>query len=331
MRSRPSAAMTATAYEVWVGVVDGAFTGECECAGSDADPDELCAHAVTVTLAALRDGFHWSSSATPPSTVEVDPEVRRLAEVAATLPVRRLAMLVAEHAVTDRRLETRLLTYAGQLGAPTDAELADVRKTVDSVAADATTGEWDLYDVAKAGQQIVEELEVLAQRPATEATLLLVEYAARRWDALLGPLHEAADDDDFEEIGAALRAVHVRLCVELRPDPDTLIDRLLEIIEAATASRASTAGRLSGRARPRRRRRIDRLTRCPSELTSSQVERAGCRQAENGALDDRPEDTGPAGAAQPRPRRRRALLRTEVWVWTCSTAPRVLVAASTTC
>ena len=266
----------ATAYEVWVGVVDRAFTSECECAGPDTDPEELCAHAVAVTLAAIGDGFHWSASATPPSTVEVDPEVRRLAEVAATLPVRRLAMLIAEHAVTDRRLETRLLTYAGQLAAPTDAELADVRKTVDSLAADATTGQWDLYDVAKAGQQIVEELEVLAQRPATDETLLVVEYAARRWDRLLEPLHEAADDDDFEEIGSALRAVHVRLCVELRPDPDTLIDRLLDIIDAAPAMSCldRPADYLAG-PRPRRRRRTDRLTRCPSELTSSRVQRAG--------------------------------------------------------
>ncbi|WP_326556422.1 hypothetical protein [Micromonospora sp. NBC_01796] len=219
-----------TAYEVWVGVVGGAFTGECECAASEADPDELCVHAVTLTLAALRDGFHWSSAATAPSTVEVDPEVRRLAEVAATLPIRRLAMLVAEHAVTDRRLETRLLTYAGQLGAPTDPELADVRATVDGLTA---TDESDPYDAAKAGQQLVEELEVLAQRPATESTLLTVEYAARRWDTLLGSLGEAADDEDFEEIGSALRAVHVRLCAELRPDPDALVERMLDIIEAA--------------------------------------------------------------------------------------------------
>jgi uncharacterized Zn finger protein len=223
-------------YEVWVGVVGGAFTGECECAGPDTEPDELCVHAVALTLAALRDGFPWASRATPPSAAQIDPEIRRLAEVAATLPVRRLAMLIAEHAVTDRRLETRLLTYAGQVGPPTDAELTDLRKTVDSIAADASSGEWDLYDVAKAGLQLVEELEVLAQRPATEATPLVVEYAARRWDALMALLHEAADDDDFEDVGAALRAVHVRICVELQPDPDALIDRLIDVIQAADAT-----------------------------------------------------------------------------------------------
>ncbi|MFI6762570.1 hypothetical protein ACIBF5_25895 [Micromonospora sp. NPDC050417] len=223
----------ATAYEVWVGVVDGAFSSECDCAEPETDPEELCAHAVAVTLAALGDGFHWSPTATPPSTVRVDPGVRRLADVAATLPVRRLALLVAEHAVTDRRLEARLLTYAGELGVPTEDELADVRKVVESLAAEATTGHWDLYDVAKAGQHVVEELEVLAQRPPTEATLLTVEYAARRWDALLGPLGEAADDEEFDEIGSALRAVHVRLCLELRAEPEPLVERLLDIIEAA--------------------------------------------------------------------------------------------------
>lgn len=223
----------ATAYEVWVGVVDRAFSSECDCAGPETDPEELCAHAVAVTLTALGDGFHWSPNATPPSSAQVDPEVRRLAEVAATLPVRRLALLVAEHAVTDRRLAARLLTYAGQLAAPTDAELADVRTTVESLAAEATVGHWDPYDVARAGQQLVEDLEVLAQRPAAEPTLRTVEYAARRWDSLLGRLGATADDEELEEIGSALRAVHVRLCVELRPEPDALVERLLDIIEAA--------------------------------------------------------------------------------------------------
>jgi hypothetical protein len=221
---------TGPSYEVWVGVVAGEFTAECDCA----EPDELCGHGVALTLAALRDGFPWSAAATPPSALVVDPKVRRLAEVAATLPVRRLAMLIAEHAVTDRRLETRLLTYAGQIGPPTDGELADVRWTIDNLANDATAGQWDLHDVAKAGQRIVDELEILAQRPPIQEALLVVEHAARRWDDLAGHLHEARNyETELEEIGGALRAVHVQLCEELRPDLDPLIDRLIEIVEAS--------------------------------------------------------------------------------------------------
>lgn len=107
-----------------------------------------------------------------------------------------------------------------------------MRETVDGLTG---TDQSDPYDVAKAAQLLVEELEVLAQRPATEATLLLVEYAARRFDGCAARLVNGDGENDIEEIGAGLRAVHVRLCLELRPDPDALIDRLVEIVDAADA------------------------------------------------------------------------------------------------
>jgi hypothetical protein len=225
--------------EVWVGVVAGVFTAECECVptGTDTggDSPELCVHAVALTLGALRHDFAWSSVATPPSRLNVDPKVRRLTEVAATLPARRLAMLVAEHAATDRRLETRLLAYAGKLGPLTDGELADVRSTIDVLAGDMIAGRADPHDVAKAGQWIVEELETLVQRPASDGALRVVEHAARVWDGLAGYLHDASETDEDEpaEIGGALRAVHVRMCAELQLDPDDLAHRLAGIITDA--------------------------------------------------------------------------------------------------
>ncbi|MBE1492156.1 hypothetical protein [Plantactinospora soyae] len=222
-------------YEVWVGVVGGEFTAECDCGGEPADPDELCVHAVALTLGALRDDFAWSSVATPPAQIAVDPEVRRLAEIAATIPARRLAMLIGEHAAQDRHLATRLLTYAGRLGAPTDTELANARRTIDNLANDATAGEWELHDVVKAGQWIVDELELLVQRLANDGILDVVEHAAEVWDDLARHLYDARHgyDDEAEEIGDAVRAVHLRLCEALQPDPDDLRDRVAEIVTAA--------------------------------------------------------------------------------------------------
>ena len=204
-------------YEVWVGVTGGAFTAECDCVPADAEPDELCVHGVALTLGALRDGLAWSSVATPPSQVDVDPEVRRLAEVAATLPPRRLAMLLAEHAAIDRRLAARLLVQAGHLGPPTDAELTEARMTIDRLASDATIGHWDLHDIAEAGQWILDELEVLVQRPVGDGALAVVEHAAQVWDRLALHLHDAREvrRTDPAEIGAALRAIHVQMCEEL--------------------------------------------------------------------------------------------------------------------
>lgn len=219
--------------ETWVGVTAAGFTVECDCA---AGADELCAHAAALTAAAVEDGFDWSSAATPPSAVQIDPRVAELVDLARTVPAGRLAWLVGEWAAGDRVLASRLRGYAGRLAAPSAAELADVGRTIDSIAGDATNGyHWDLYDVVKAGQAIVEELRVLAQRPAAEPTLLVVERAARVWDGLAGYLYDAWETYEVEpgEIGGAIRAVHLSLCEQLGPDPDELVARLTDIVAAA--------------------------------------------------------------------------------------------------
>jgi uncharacterized Zn finger protein len=53
--------------EVWVGVVSGALSAACDCAEAGPDRGDLCAHAVALLLAAIRDDFPWASAATPPS------------------------------------------------------------------------------------------------------------------------------------------------------------------------------------------------------------------------------------------------------------------------
>ncbi|MDG4814350.1 SWIM zinc finger family protein [Micromonospora sp. WMMD956] len=219
-------------FEVWVGITADGFTAECDCP----DGAGLCAHAVALTLAALDEGLAWSSAATPPSALAVDPRVAGLVEIARNIPARRLALLVAEWAAADRVLESRLRAQAGQLASLTAAELNDIRRMIDNLAHEATSGDrWDLHDVEKAGRAIVEEVEVLAQRPPTEETLLLVERAARAWDGLSGYLHDAWEtyEEEPAEIGGALRAVHVQLCEQVQPDPDELAARLAEIIESA--------------------------------------------------------------------------------------------------
>ncbi|MFI2712484.1 hypothetical protein ACH495_20390 [Micromonospora sp. NPDC018662] len=216
---------------IWVGITADGFTAECDCSAGT----RPCAHAVALTLAALSDGLAWSSAATPPSAVAVDPVIAELAELARSVPMRRLASLVAEWAAKDRVLESRLRARAGQLASPTVNDLDRIRRMIDNLAGEATSGQWDLHDVEKAGRAIVEEVEVLAQRPPTEEALLVVERAARAWDGRSGYLYDAWEtyDEEPAEIGGALRAAHVRLCEQVQPDPDELAGRLAEIIAAA--------------------------------------------------------------------------------------------------
>ncbi|WP_405106316.1 hypothetical protein OG559_21355 [Micromonospora sp. NBC_01405] len=219
-------------YEVWVGITADGFTSDCDCRSSA----ELCAHAVALTVVAVQDEFDWSSAAISVSAPEIDPRVAELAELARGIPTKRLALLVAEWAATDRILETRLLAQAGQLAPLTAAELDDVGRTIDNIAHEATSGDrWDLHDVEKAGRAIVEEVRVLAERPATEEALLVVERAARAWDRIVPPFLDAWETYEEEpgEIGGALRAVHVQLCEQVQPDPDGLSERLAGIVGAA--------------------------------------------------------------------------------------------------
>lgn len=109
--------------EVWVGITVDGFTAECDCTADG----ELCAHAVALTTAALDEGFRWSSAATPPSALVIDPRVGELVEVASSLSARRLALLVAEWAATDRGWESRLRAQAGQVGSLTAADMDDIR------------------------------------------------------------------------------------------------------------------------------------------------------------------------------------------------------------
>ncbi|MDQ0366182.1 hypothetical protein [Catenuloplanes indicus] len=120
----------------WAGFVDGTLTGRCECGTVTTGPENFCVHLVAVVVAALNEAFPWSPTATLPDTLDgpvtapppgtaataggaarppESPEstIRRLVGVASTLPPATLALLLAQHAAVDPRLESALLTAAG--------------------------------------------------------------------------------------------------------------------------------------------------------------------------------------------------------------------------
>ena len=90
-------------FDVWVGVVNGALTGECDC-----DEDgPLCSHAVAVTLAALEDGIPFTSV-----TEQEDDDEERFADLASTLTFDQLVDLVARQAVADPDFADELMALA---------------------------------------------------------------------------------------------------------------------------------------------------------------------------------------------------------------------------
>jgi uncharacterized Zn finger protein len=91
-------------FDVWVGVVNGALTGECDCD----EEGPLCSHAVAVTLAALEDDIPFTS------VTEQDDEddEERFAELASTLTFDQLVDLVARQAVADPDFADDLMAMA---------------------------------------------------------------------------------------------------------------------------------------------------------------------------------------------------------------------------
>jgi len=90
--------------DVWVGVVNGALTGECDCT----EEGPLCGHVVAVALAALEDGIAFTSV----MQQDDDDDEERFAEVAATLSFDQLVDLVAKQAVADPDFADDLLALA---------------------------------------------------------------------------------------------------------------------------------------------------------------------------------------------------------------------------
>jgi hypothetical protein len=214
---------------VWVGVVDGGLTGECDCA--DGVGGRLCGHAVAVALAALAKGFTFASVAS--MARGADPQEHRFAEVAAGLPNRALVRLVARQAAVDRYFAALLLAAAGRLPPPGPAEIQAARRTVAAAAGVPNGRRWDLHDVVRAGTAMVADLELLAVRPPTAELLVVVEEAIAVWATLSDFLYgawETSYETEPEEIGSALAELHHQLCQACRPDPLELAARLATLV-----------------------------------------------------------------------------------------------------
>lgn len=218
-------------FQPWTGIVDRDFTGVCDCPTTG---DDLCAHAVAVALTAFERGVPFSGAATPPGADPDDPQQARYVLAARRLAPGQLADLVVEHALRDRLLATRLLSEAGMLDAADGSHLADFRTAIRE-AVDATTGEWEIHDLAAAGQRLVAEVEILGVYPATPAMLDLVEQAIIVWDDLAGHLKVPG------QVSESLLDAHRDLCERLDLDPDEVADRLNDLARECVNDTVDTA------------------------------------------------------------------------------------------
>lgn len=217
------------ALDCWVGVMDGALAADCECRAER--HQALCAHAVVVARAAVEADLPWSANATPPGSAlpETAAEWIRIAD---GLTHRELVGLVADQAAQNRSFASALLKAADLLGPPGPAEIALVREAIDEALGVESGHEWDLHDIAVAGYRIAEELDLLAERPATGEALKIAEEAIDAWDGhLYGVLSQDYRTYETEpsDIGGRIAAAHLAICTSLRPDPVQLATDLVHL------------------------------------------------------------------------------------------------------
>jgi hypothetical protein len=219
-------------FQPWVGVVDRAFTGDCDCAQRSAD-DDFCAHAVALALTAFEEGVRFSAAGNPRGDGPAEPERADYLRAVQRLGPRQLTDLVVRQALRDRLFATVLLGKAGLLDPLDESALVGFQEAVRD-ASNATTGtRWEIADVENAGHRLVAEAEILCARPAAPAMLDLVEQAIEVWDELAGVLVDAhyARRTDPEEISEALVEAHLDLCERLDVDVDEIAGRLTRLLD----------------------------------------------------------------------------------------------------
>ncbi|GGN31192.1 hypothetical protein GCM10010109_51350 [Actinoplanes campanulatus] len=187
-------------YLAWVGVVDRAFTGECDCDGPS-DDDGFCAHAVAVALTSFDADVRFAAEADPYAE---EPDHAVYQRAVRMLDPARLAALVVEHAERDRLFAARLLSAAGLLEHRSAVEVYEA--VLQEVEAVTTGSRWEIADVEDAGRRLIAETEILCAGPAGTEALELVEEAIEIWDGLAGHLVDAYDVRrlDPEDVSDAL-------------------------------------------------------------------------------------------------------------------------------
>jgi len=213
---------------VWVGVVDGVLTGECDCV--DNVSGSLCGHAVAIALKALEKGFAFSSISA--RARGVDPEEQLFAEIATGLTPGVLIGLVVRQATSDRYFAALLLSRAGRLPPAGPAEIDAARRVIAEAANVPNEPQWDPYDVVKASKAMVAELDLLGVRPPTDEQLVVTEEAMAAWIVLSDHLNDFWEiyETEQEEIGSALAELHLRLCQAHDPEPHELAKRLAKLV-----------------------------------------------------------------------------------------------------
>jgi uncharacterized Zn finger protein len=207
-------------YRVRLEVEDGELDYDCTCpVGMDG---EFCKHCVAVGLAWRERGGpaeRGGDEAVPPSETD-------LRDYLAGLDKEELVTLLLDQAEEDERLERRL-TLRAAAAAPGGAELSVWKGALDeALQSDGYVHYREAYDYASGIGEVIESLEGMLRAGRAAAVIELAEHGLESLEESLGYV-----DDSDGWMGGHLRRLqelHLEACLQARPEPAELAERLFE-------------------------------------------------------------------------------------------------------
>lgn len=209
-------------YEVRLRIGKGLTSHACTCPA--ADGGDLCKHGVAVGLARLAELRAGPSKAArkegePLTLGDLREPLEKLAQGA-------LVELVLDHALTDARLERRLIA-AVAARAPKGANLAELRRQIDRAVEVDDFIAWGESGAYAAGvQDCVDMLDDLLKRGQASEVIELSERALRGLEDALNSIDDS--DGCIQPIREDLERLHLAACRKAKPDQLELAARLFE-------------------------------------------------------------------------------------------------------
>lgn len=215
-------------YRVRLGRDHGDLVYDCNC--PIGHNGEFCKHCVAVGLA-LQAGAQGDRASGAADGGEAPVEVDLRAYLRG-LDKEALVSLLVDHADMDERLDRRLTLQAAR-AAPGSAEPQLWKDTLGEALASDDYGRYgEAYDYATGVEEVIESLDGMLRAGQAETVVRLAEHGLAEVEECVQYL----DDSDGWLVGLLdrLQDLHLEACVQARPDPVALAERLFEAEMEAT-------------------------------------------------------------------------------------------------
>jgi uncharacterized Zn finger protein len=210
-------------YDVRLRASKGSLRHECTCPA--ADEGDLCKHGVAVGLVWL-SALGLGASAKARVQGDTPPKLGDLREPLEAIDQRELVGLVLDHAVTDERLERKLIAAIATRDHK-QPKVKLLRRQIDrAITVHDFVDRREMGDYADGIGDCVAMLDDLSKRGRAADVIELAEHALRGIETALGTVDDS--DGRMTPIMEELQRLHLAACRKAKPDGVELARRLVE-------------------------------------------------------------------------------------------------------